>query len=53
MDIGIIGGSDGPTSVFIASSYSWYEIAIIAIVCILAIGLIVWLIRKNKKKDKK
>ncbi|NLV36191.1 MAG: hypothetical protein GXY17_05910 [Clostridiaceae bacterium] len=50
MNIGIIGGSDGPTSIYIASSHSWFETAIIAIVFLAVIGLIVWLIRRNRKK---
>lgn len=52
MDVGIIGGSDGPTSIFITSYHNGYEIAIKAIVCLAVIGLIVWLVRRNKKRNK-
>lgn len=34
--IGIIGGADGPTAIFVTGRFPW-EIAIIGIVCIIAV----------------
>lgn len=48
MSISIIGGADGPTSIFIASSNSLYDIVAIALVTIALIGIIIWAIRKRK-----
>lgn len=50
MDIGIIGGADGPTAVFIASDFSWYDFVIIAIVCIVVVGFIRMIRRKIGKQ---
>ena len=48
MDIGIIGGSDGPTAIFITSSVNWLLVAIAVVVVLAAIILIAVL--KNKKR---
>ncbi len=50
MDIGIIGGADGPTVVFI-SGVSPFSIAAIVIALIAVIGVIIWSIRKRKRKQ--
>ena len=42
--IGIIGGADGPTAVFVTGRFPW-EIIVLAVICI---GAIFWL-RKRKK----
>ena len=42
--IGIIGGADGPTAVFVAGRFPW-EIVLLAAVCIAAI---IWF--KQRKK---
>ena len=42
--IGIIGGADGPTAVFITGRFPW-EILILAAVCI---GVLIWF-KKRKK----
>lgn len=42
--IGIIGGADGPTAIFVAGRFPW-EIVILAVICIAAV---IWL-RKRKK----
>ncbi|MBO5935284.1 MAG: hypothetical protein J6Q94_07320 [Clostridia bacterium] len=48
MDIGIIGGADGPTSVFVSTSSDlWIYAAIAAVVVIVAVVLI---IKKRRKK---
>lgn len=49
MNVGIIGGADGPTAIFITSGSVWYIIAAIAVACIAAVGVIIWLFKKNKK----
>lgn len=46
--IGIIGGADGPTSVFISGSPITWVISAAALAA--AIALAVFLIRKKKKK---
>ena len=48
MDIGIIGGADGPTSVLVSTSSDlWIYAAIAAVVVIVAVVLI---IKKRRKK---
>lgn len=48
VEIGIIGGADGPTSIFITSSANWtLIIGVGAILALMAVGFIVW-----KKKHK-
>lgn len=47
-EIGIIGGADGPTSIFIATSVNWPLIIVMGIIVVLAVGsFIMW-----KKKHK-
>ena len=43
--IGIVGGADGPTSIFVAGSFDfiWLAAAVVA-----AAAVIVWLIRRKK-----
>ena len=48
MDIGIIGGADGPTSVMVASSPDWWVYAIIA-VAVIAVAVAVLFIKRKKK----
>ena len=47
--IGIIGGADGPTAIFVTSGASWLNICSILGVIVAAI-LVVVLIYRNKKK---
>lgn len=49
MDIGVIGGSDGPTTIFVSSNISPYTIVAVVILCIVAVGLIIWKVRKRLK----
>ena len=44
VSIGIIGGADGPTAIFVSGRFPW-EIILLAVVCIIAI---VWF--KTRKK---
>lgn len=47
--IGIIGGADGPTAIFVTSSTNWQDIcALIAIILLTLVIILV--IRHNKKK---
>ena len=47
LSVGIIGGADGPTAIFVTSSPDWWVYAVGAAVIAAAIALI---IRKKKKK---
>jgi Na+-transporting methylmalonyl-CoA/oxaloacetate decarboxylase beta subunit len=51
MDIDIIGGADGPTTIFVSSGTSPYAIVIIAILCITVAVIIAWSVRKRKRKQ--
>lgn len=49
MDIGIIGGADGPTSIFIATSVNWpLSIGIGIAIVLIVVGFIMW---KKKHKE--
>ncbi len=48
MDIGIIGGADGPTTIFVSSDVILYEIVAMTIACIVIAGVIIWIVRKRK-----
>jgi len=48
-DIGIIGGADGPTAVFVTSSINWFDITLIGIVVVVAVILIIYFIKRRKK----
>jgi len=48
MSTGIIGGADGPTSIFITSSFNWGVGLVIGIAVVIAGCIIVKLIRKRK-----
>lgn len=51
MSVGIIGGADGPTTIFVSSKFSpWAIGAVIAVVAVLAVGCVLF-IRKRKKKS--
>ncbi len=53
MNVGIIGGADGPTSIFITSGSVCYIIAAAAVVCIAVVGTIIWVIKKINAEDLK
>lgn len=48
MNIGIVGGADGPTSIYVASESGPFAIAAVAIICIAA----VLIIRRSKKRKR-
>ena len=47
--IGIIGGADGPTAIFVTSSPDWWKDAIIAAVAVAVVAGII-IMRKKRKK---
>ena len=49
MDIGIIGGADGPTTIFLTSETNLYTIIAAVILSIVVSGIIIWM--KNKRKS--
>ena len=48
MGIAIIGGSDGPTAIFVSSPINWTKVISIAAAAI--VGIIIFVILKTKKK---
>ncbi|HNX63982.1 MAG TPA: hypothetical protein PKI60_02195 [Oscillospiraceae bacterium] len=47
MGVAIIGGSDGPTAIFVSSSINWFKVISIAATII---GIIIFCVLKHKKK---
>lgn len=48
--IGIIGGADGPTAIYVATNNNWWEIVVpIVVVILIIIGLIIYF-KKRKRK---
>ncbi len=50
MDIGIIGGADGPTAIIVSSDPIQYVIVTLVVACIIVVGLILLKRRKSMKK---
>ena len=48
MDIGIIGGADGPTTIFLSSGASLYIAIAVVILCIIVFGVIIYINNKRK-----
>lgn len=48
MDIGIIGGTDGPTKIYVSSNINTYTNVAIIILCIAILGVIIWRVSKRK-----
>ena len=48
MDVSVIGGADGPTAIFIASSYNWVVVATAALL-ISTVFILLIIIKRNKK----
>lgn len=49
MDIGIIGGADGPTAIFISSGRGTFEVAAAVVIIVIATIFIIRRIRKRNK----
>ena len=49
MDIGIIGGADGPTTIFLSSDTNLYTIIAVVVLCIIVLGVFIWI--KNRRKS--
>lgn len=48
--IGIIGGSDGPTSIFVATNLGFWGRAAGALLAVIAVGAVVfWFLKKRKR----
>ena len=47
MDVTVIGGADGPTAIYVASSLNWVWVAAAAV---LVIGAILFIVIKKRKK---
>jgi Na+-transporting methylmalonyl-CoA/oxaloacetate decarboxylase beta subunit len=50
IDIGIIGGADGPTSIVVSSGMAWYEIAALALGAAAVAAFIIWAIIRLKRR---
>lgn len=50
MSVGIIGGSDGPTAVFVTGGLDWPVIVLIAAASLAVAGVAFWLWRRWKGK---
>mgnify|MGYP001009851540 CR=1 FL=1 len=48
MDMGIIGGADGPTAIYISSSISPYAVAVSVVLGVIVIGIIIRKVRKGR-----
>lgn len=46
--IGVIGGADGPTAVFVTGNYPLWFPVIIAVAIVAMFLLIFWLVKRNK-----
>ena len=49
MDIGIIGGADGPTAIFVASSVNW---PLVGLAVVAVIGVVIFLLFRKRKQRK-
>ena len=47
MSVGVIGGADGPTAIYIASSFGWIWVGVLGIV-VLSVALF-FILRKRKQ----
>ena len=47
MDIGVIGGADGPTAIFLASSVNWLLVGVLGVV---ALGVVLFFLLRKRKQ---
>lgn len=52
MNIGVIGGADGPTAIFLSGSISPFAVIGITALCIAVIGTFMWKIKKKGSKTR-
>lgn len=45
--IGIIGGADGPTAIFVTTGFDWWHLVVIPVTCALAV-LLVWKVKGKR-----
>lgn len=48
MSVGVIGGADGPTAIYVSSSVNWALIIVATIV--IAVGIFAFIVLRKKKK---
>lgn len=48
--VGIIGGADGPTEIFVAGSINWFGVVVGGFLALCALGIAIILIHKSKKR---
>ena len=48
MSVGVIGGADGPTAIYIASSVNWLLVGVLAIA---VLGVVLFFVLRNRKKS--
>ena len=48
MDIGVIGGADGPTAIYITSTTNWLLVGVLGIV---VLGVVLFFVLRKRKKS--
>ena len=48
MRVGVIGGADGPTAIFLASSTDWIWVGVLGIV---VLGVVLFFVLRKRKKS--
>lgn len=50
--VGIIGGADGPTAIFVTSSLSPLSVLLVAAAAVLVVGAVVFAVHRHNKNKK-
>ena len=48
MSVGVIGGADGPTAIYLASSVNWVLVGLLGIV---VLGVVLFFVLRKRKKN--
>lgn len=48
MSVGVIGGADGPTAIYLASSVNWVLVGVLGIV---VLGVVLFFVLRKRKKS--
>ena len=48
MSVGVIGGADGPTAIYLASSVNWVLVGLLGIV---VLGVVLFFVLRKRKKS--